>query len=310
MTKKLLFTTLLIIVIATTYYSCKKDDSNDDDITPPVQTERERIISEYNSNYLGSAVSNAGWTGSTSTCDAGTYSTDAMNKTLQRINYFRKMAGVSYNITFDATKNAKCQQAALMMQANNSLSHTPPTTWTCYTADGASAAGSSNLALGGNSSGAITMYMDDYGSGNYMVGHRRWILYTKASVMGAGSTSGAQALWVIGGTTTPASVPEFIAWPPKGYVPAPLVYARWSLSVPSADFSAATVTMTDGTGTSIASSIVSSTNNGYGDNTIVWEPTGINTSSATDVIYHVTVGNVTVNGATKNYTYDVTIIQP
>jgi hypothetical protein len=309
MKKTLLFISLLMIGVSTCILSCKKDDDDTDDSTP-VQTERERIISEYNTNYLGSAVTSVGWTGSTSTCTAGTYATDAMNKTLQRINYFRKMAGVSSAITFDAAKNAKCQEAALMMQANNSLNHNPPTSWTCYTADGASAAGSSNLALGGNSSGAITMYMSDYGSGNYMVGHRRWILYTKANIMGAGSTSGAQALWVIGGTTTPATVPEYIAWPPKGYVPAPLVYARWSLSIPSANFSSATVTMTDGTGAAITCSIVSSTDNGYGDNTLVWEPTGVNTSSTADVTYHVTVSNVTVSSVVKNYSYDVVIIQP
>ena len=139
MKKKLFFISLLMMGISTFYLSCKKDDDNTDDSTP-VQTERDRIISEYNTNYLGSAVTSVGWTGSTSTCTAGTYATDAMNKTLQRINYFRKMAGVSSAITFDATKNAKCQEAALMMQANNSLNHNPPTTWTCYTADGASAA--------------------------------------------------------------------------------------------------------------------------------------------------------------------------
>jgi hypothetical protein len=309
MKKKLFFISLIMIGISTIYFSCKKDDDNSNDNTP-VQTERDRIISEYNTNYLGSAVTDAGWTGSTATCTAGTYSTDAMNKTLQRINYFRKMAGVSSAITFDAAKNAKCQEAALMMQANNALNHYPPTTWTCYTTDGATAAGSSNLALGGNTSAAINMYMSDYGSGNYFVGHRRWILYTKANIMGAGSTSGAQALWVIGGTTTPASVPEYVAWPPKGYVPAPLVYARWSLSVPSADFSGATVSMTDVSGASLTCTIVSSTDNGYGDNTIVWEPTGVNTSGTTDITYHVNVNNVTISGVTKNYAYDVIIIQP
>lgn len=35
-----------------------------------------------------------------------------------------------------------------MMSANNALSHTPPSTWTSYTANGAEAAGNSNIALG------------------------------------------------------------------------------------------------------------------------------------------------------------------
>jgi len=36
------------------------------------------------------------------------------------------MAGVSYNVKFDAVRNGKCQEAALMMDANNALNHNPP----------------------------------------------------------------------------------------------------------------------------------------------------------------------------------------
>jgi len=34
------------------YISCKKDDNSTDDTTPPVVTERQRIINEYNTGYL------------------------------------------------------------------------------------------------------------------------------------------------------------------------------------------------------------------------------------------------------------------
>jgi uncharacterized protein YkwD len=312
MKKNLGFTLLLIAAISSLYISCKKDDNTTDNNTvpPPVVTERQRIINEYNTGYIGTYVSDPLWTGNTSTCTPGTVSADALSKTLQRINYFRKMAGVSYSVKFDPVLNAKCQEAALMMDANSSLDHYPPTSWSCYTTDGADAAGSSNLALGGSSSGAITMYMSDYGSGNEPCGHRRWILYSRSDTMGMGSTNYAQALWVIGPTVNPATMPAFIAWPPQGYVPATLIFSRWSLGVPSGDFTNATVSMTDGSGTSVPVSIISSTDNGYGDNTVVWVPTGINTTSAADVTYHVTVNNVDVSGTIKNYTYNVVIIQP
>lgn len=313
MKKNILFSALFLITVYIFYSSCKKDDDNNtDNNTPVVDPERQAVIDDYNNLYLTSNVTDCGWTGSTSSCTAGTMSADAMSKTLQRINYFRKEVGLNTDITFDATKNSKCQEAALMMDANSDLNHYPPTSWTCYTADGAEAAGNSNLALGSNSSGAITLYMMDPGSSNTACGHRRWILYSRSKVMGCGSTSGANALWVLGngGNPLPTSMPEFISWPPEGYVCAPLVFSRWSFSIPGADFSAATVSMTDGSGNAITCSIISSTDNGYGDNTIVWEPTGIDTSNSADVTYHVSISNVTVNSTTKNYSYDVVIIQP
>ncbi len=303
---------LMMVLIAAIIHSCKKDDNNppDDEPEVPVVTERERILNEYTTNYLGSAVTTLGWTGNNTGCVAGTVAADAHSKTLQRIKYFRRMAKLPDDITFDATKNAQCQEAALMMSANSALSHTPPTSWLCYTADGATAAGSSNLALGSHSSGAITLFMQDPGSSNTACGHRRWLLYSKSKVMGHGSTSNSSAVWVTGNSgNTPLFTPEYIAWPPSGYVPGPLVYARWSFSIPGAGFAGAAVSMKDPNNNPMSLTVVS-TASGYGDNTIVWEPVGVNTTSATDLTYHVTVSNVTVGGQPKTYNYDVTIIKP
>ena len=309
----LLLILLSMALIAGMLQSCKKDDDTPPDEEPevPVVTERDRILNEYNTNYLGSAVTSSGWTGSTSGCVAGSVPDDVHAKVLQRIKYFRRMAKLPDDITFDAAKNAKCQEAALMMSANNALSHTPPTTWLCYTADGATAAGSSNIALGAHSSSSITLYIQDPGASNAACGHRRWLLYSKAKVMGHGSTSNTSAIWVTGNSgNTPAFTPEFIAWPPSGYVPGPVVFARWSLSVPGASFSSANVSMKDPSNNNMTLNVISKTDNGYGDNTIVWEPSGVTTTSATDITYHVTVSNVSVSGTPKTYNYDVTIIKP
>ena len=51
---------------------------------------------------------------------------------MNRINYFRAMAGVGDDITFDSTYNTKAQAAALMMSANQALSHSPPADWDCF----------------------------------------------------------------------------------------------------------------------------------------------------------------------------------
>ncbi len=310
MKKLLRFPIILTFVLVLSFvYSCKKDSSEPDPL--PVPTERERIINLYNANYLGSVVTDPGWSGNLGSCLAGSVSADAQAKTLLRIKYYREMASLPTDISFDPSNDAKCQQAALMMHANNSLSHTPPTSWTCYTADGNTAAGSSNIALGMHTSGAISGFIDDFGTGNEVVGHRRWLLYSKARVLGHGSTSNASAIWVFGNSAnTPLFTPEFIAWPPKGYVPAPVVYGRWSFGIPGASFASATVSMKDPNNAAMTVSVISNNANGYGDNTIVWVPTGVNTTSTADLTYHVTISNVMLSGVAKNYTYDVTVIKP
>ena len=73
-----------------------------------------------------------------------------------------------------------------MMSANNSFSHTPPDTWTCYTANGAQAAGASNIALGTYGPLSVDAFMRDSGGGNQIVGHRRWFHYSRAISMGTG----------------------------------------------------------------------------------------------------------------------------
>ena len=309
--KILLFALLLGIYLG----SCKKDDvvdNTDNTQDDPAAVERARVLAEYNTYYIASEASTSGWTGNTANCIPGTISADAMNKALIRINYFRRCVGLNSDITFDATKNGKCQEAALMLDANGTLSHTPPNTWSCWTQNGSDACGSSNIAMGYSITGSISAYINDFGSSNTPVGHRRWVLYSKAKVMGIGHTSTYNDLWVMGnsGNPVPSNLPAFIPWPPKGYVPAPLVYARWSFSKRLADFTNATVSMTDGSGNAIPCTVISNTDDGYGDNTIVWEPTGINTTSTSDISYNVTVGNVNINSVDSTYTYKVTIIKP
>ena len=270
---------------------------------------RSTVLSTYNNDYLQSTVVSLGWTGSVSGCIAGTTSDDSQTKTLNRINFFRNRVELG-NVSWDTTTFSKTQEAALMMKANNTLNHNPPSTWTCYTSDGANAAGSSNLA-GSHSADAITAYMQDAGSNNTAAGHRRWILYSRAQTMGSGNTDTSNALWVIGNfaSSYPSSMPTFISWPPKGFIPRQLVFDRWSFSVPAADFTNATVTMTaaDNSNISLSKEPIAV---GYGDNTIVWIPTGINTSSKSDILYTIKISNVIVSGVTKSYEYTVNIIDP
>ncbi|MBM3335948.1 hypothetical protein FJY63_14920, partial [Candidatus Sumerlaeota bacterium] len=117
------------------------------------------------------------------------------------------------------------------------------------------------------------------------------------------------ALWVIGGFGTRPTTPEWVAWPPQGYVPYQLVYPRWSFARDGGDFANATITMTHkGNPVSLTKLPV---DDGYGDNTVVWEPSGIPTTAPSDdLTYAVRVSNVIVSGSPRQYTYNVIIIDP
>ena len=170
-----------------------------------------------------------------------------------------------------------------MMSAHNGLSHTPPMSWTCYSADGAAGAASTNLALGTRGVAAIDGYMGDAGAGNTAVGHRRWILFPPRESMSTGDVPGgntpprpANALHVLGPTTTRPATPDGVAWPPKGFVPwqnLPATSNRWSFSFPSADFSGSQVSMTGPAGNVPVTHEPLAT--GFGDNTIVFLPAGV-----------------------------------
>lgn len=289
----------------------------------PLGRETARLF--HNTVFLSSNSVDSGWTGSTGTCLPGDTSVAYKQASLRRINWFRAMAGVPANVQLDTSFNQKAQQAALMMSAQGQLSHTPGAGWACHTSDGALAAQNANLALGRAGPEAIANgYMQDSGSNNAAVGHRRWLLYPQTQTMGIGDAvppsrsgfSAANALWVFDGrfgSPRPSVRDEFVAWPPRGYVPYTTVYPRWSFSYPGANFSGATVRMTqDGVPLATRQEAVSV---GIGEPTVVWFP-GAYTDGmawarpAADVTYSVTVDNVQVGGQSRSFNYTVVVFDP
>ncbi|OPZ07674.1 MAG: hypothetical protein BWZ08_01704 [candidate division BRC1 bacterium ADurb.BinA292] len=242
---------------------------------------RAEVVTAFNEIFMPAFAYDAEWTGSVNGCIAGTIAADYRQSTNDLVNWFRAMAGLPGNVVFDSAIDARCQQAALMMLAAGDLSHSPGTDWACYTAQGAEAAGRSNLALGSAGPDAMAGLMRDPGQNNKDAGHRRWMLYPPQMVMGMGATMeynagyfGSCALWVIPTSEFatwgeyPAGI-EWYAWPPPGYVPYQAVYPRWSFSQRDADFSGASVTMR-ANGEELPFTILSSSTN-YGDPALVWE---------------------------------------
>ena len=281
--------------------------------------DRQEVVAFYQIEYLASEGIDSGWTGNVGSCVAGSTTAAFKEAILRRLNYFRAMAGVPALDGFLADYNNKAQAAALMMSAEGSLSHSPGSSWACYTTAGSEGAGSSNLYLGVYGPSAISGYILDPGSGNYPVGHRRWILYPQSKNLGTGDIppssgySAANALWVFDTANMwgprPATREAYVAWPPPGYVPYQVVYDRWSFAYAGADFSGASVVMSKN-GSSLGLT-VQPVVNGYGENTLVWEPNdNFSASPSADVSYEVTINNVVINGSPQSFSYEVIMIDP
>jgi hypothetical protein len=276
---------------------------------------RQQVVSFFNNVYVPAWTPTANWNGNAASCNPGSVNPAFAAAEVQMINYFRAMVGLPADLVESSPASDKANQAALMMKANGALSHSPPPSWNCYTAAGAEAAGKSNLAFNATGAYAIALYIADPGTGNYAAGHRRWILYPPLAAVGRGDNDVANDLWVIATAQHPVwgprpSAPAWIAWPPPEYVPYQVVYPRWSLSHnPSVDFGAANVTMT--VNGSPVTENVRPVVNGYGDNTLVWEPTGITTGPGmSDQVVAVEVSNILISGSPVTVSYTVTIIDP
>ncbi len=277
---------------------------------------RRDVLAFYHTIYSASEnyAANRQWTGNVTTGVPGTTSAAFKADVLRRINFYRALTGLPADIAMDDTWSAKCQEAALMFSANKDIAHNPPPSWTYYTANAAEAAGKSNIAYGSHGPGAVDAYMEDYGSNNTAVGHRRWLLYPLAQRMGTGDVPAtgdkpeANAIWVIGNFKSSAPK-KFTAWPNAGYVPNDLVPERWSLSFPGANFSSASVAMSLN-GTSVPLQVVSRGISNIGDNTIVWEPYGLDLDSLGDLTCNVTVSGISGTGVPTSQSYSVTLFHP
>ena len=293
--------------------------------------DRDAVVAAFQGHYVGTETTAgaANWTGSFSTCDAGGISAEFQADVIARINYFRAMAGVPADIELSPAMDAAAQQAAFMIAANGQLSHNPPSTWACYDASGVPAASGGNLSIGINTENfgpvAVTSQMRDSGANNIGLGHRRWLLFSRAGYFfGSGNIPptprptnanelvSASVFWVIDEERPLPANQGAIAWPPSGFVPAPVVFPRWSFALPdrTANFANATVSMTDSAGTPIPLTVIHrATGSGVGDPTIAWEPAIDPSALSGDTTFEVQISGIAGATATSAE-YTVTIIDP
>lgn len=317
--KKVITHCKFIIFLSVILVSCNPNEEEPtvNSITGHPVLSRETVLQAWETIYLGTVVDDTQWNGSWQDCDPGTLPQSVHDKVLARINFYRAMCGLPSDVVFDDNLNSKCQEAALMIHANGSLSHDPPTNWHCWTTAGHDGCASSNIGYGTadlpvHTSRAIDYYIQDEKSGTPSMGHRRWLLYSRAKTMGHGSTSQANATWVSGNTSNPVpdNIPDFIAYPPPGFIPFPLCYKFWTLSAPLGNFHSATVVMTDQNGNEIDCPITYTSGDGdpiIGDYTIAWQP-DITLNENEDNIFNVKVENVLITGKIYSFEYEVTVI--
>ena len=168
------------------------------------------------------------WNGNTVNCNPGYWSDEFLNKVENRVNYFRRLAGVS-PIVLNKDLNDWCQRASLIMRANKKLSHNPPKAWKCYAGEGHYAAQNSLLSKGANPLSTITSFVADNQSNS--AGNRRWMLFPNARKFGFGSTGDFHTIWVLDDSGSNDSIlykERFVAWPPEGYVPKMFNFTYWS----------------------------------------------------------------------------------
>ncbi|MCA9660432.1 MAG: CAP domain-containing protein, partial [Myxococcales bacterium] len=192
-------------------------------------------------NYDMSMTTPGMWTGSVAGCDAGDYVGGGKGSTLTLVNLYRWLADLP-PVTLNDDHSAKAQECALMMHANGTLNHNPPMNWQCYTANGAAAAGKSNIATTAGTA-SVGLYMLD--PGNPMtIGHRRWILSNSLGTIGIGSTSNYSCMWVISGGGQGNK--QWTAWPAPGPFPiaAAVDSTGWTVQSDAIGLSNATVKVT------------------------------------------------------------------
>ena len=297
--------------------------------------DRAGVVASYSGEF-GRVEPEWGYSGDVAGCVAGTTSRKFRDSVVQRVNWYRQMAGLD-RVRESSVLSATAQEKALMVLAEGRLSHFPAPDWACYRE--VEQGGGENLGLGTAGVSGVDEYMRDTGDHNLAVGHRVQILSPLITEIGTGNvrTDGgyrfANAMHLVYDWDLVPTVRErrgFVAWPPAGYVPAGVVWGRWSFSkqriqteatrsgnvidtrrfLAQPDFSDASVSVTDDHGP-VETMII------HRDTALVWAMEGDMQSDLLaapvggDHCYKITINGVIENGIVQApYEYAVCVLDP
>jgi hypothetical protein len=257
-------------------------------------------------------MSEGTWSGNIATCDPGDISADGRANALAQVNLYRWMTGLP-TVVNDPTLDGYAQECALMMDANDAIDHYPPTSWDCYTVDGATGATSNLYGIPGVA--AVYGYIIDYGANNWdALGHRRHIFSNDMGLIGLGSTGdgGYSCLYPHDHSGGPGNA--WTAWPPPGPVPEEAfqpIWASgstginqtgWSVQSLGIDLSGAQVTVTaGGVNMPVTTRQLDDNAGGWGVQAIAFVPDGWTTQAGTTY-------TVEVTGITLTIEYEVEVV--
>ena len=320
---------------------------------------REESLYFHNSIFLASegAENRIGWTSSYGACAPGETSPAFRADVQRRVNYYRALCGMPAAITFDAEPVVNdaapanlvvaagrskrfCAQAAAYNHAFSNvffdgfeLSHNPTRDDSaCFSNEAWNGAFNCNLTIGYFGPRAVDVFMADDNltddqSNNSNVGHRRWILYSRARDMSTGDVP--PGTYTEAGTTypvlpsnalyitsshNPAQVApkQFVTWPPAGYVPAAFKPLRWSISFPDAVFPAlpTAIKVTGPSGAIIPVTVLSANEPKLGDSTLSFQPLQTTITGTADARFTVEVTGISGPGVPVSHRWQTTFFDP
>ncbi|MCA2999927.1 MAG: hypothetical protein ING75_15155 [Rhodocyclaceae bacterium] len=237
--------------------------------TPQINNyDRDQVVALYK-NYAAAATTldrNAvmNWTGALDGCNPGTTSFDYQNMMLRGLNFARSLVG-NANATMQQQQFTDDAQAAALVQfanyGSNGLSHSPGTSWKCYsTAAARGSQGSQLFVTSDRQRSDLYSFLDDWGASNFDVGHRQILLDSElrfASVGAVGDENFRMYSNVVPGnwsslavrghfSPAPKTEPSIVRWPSAGFFPVEYYpsSSRWSVGCVDCDATRATATAT------------------------------------------------------------------
>lgn len=211
----------------------------------PADRSKERVCQRW--NRVSSELTEEIWeTEPQDTCDPGELKAKVQWEAMRSTNGYRWFVGLEpvESVPELIEANQKC---ATLMAANGEISHTPPSDWECYTEDGATAAGNSNLAqtLPGfiHPAETVWQYIRDKGNRATM-GHRRWIFNPTMAKTGFGHRGLFGCMHATDRSGSDSK--SVIRYPSRGPFPKEAIKGPWNYLVrENTVFSTAEVTVTN-----------------------------------------------------------------
>lgn len=194
------------------------------------------------------SVDRVEWSGSVAACDAGALPVTLAERGLPMLDLARSLVGQEPVVGLEG---GGAQDCALVMHANDALSHTPGADWACVDQAVQEVAASSLLASVPADEAIQAFLVDPDDEDDFR--RRRWLLSSWLGAIELGSTDRYTCL-ELEEVDESVSGPDIVAWPPPGGVARQLLESDgrtvddvgWTLQSDRVDLAGASVTITVG----------------------------------------------------------------